>query len=151
MILTVAYDLTKISPENFYGASLILANPGDAEKLSSLDTVESVTPVTPIKPITPVSRHILTRPPAEGQSPDEFTPQVQTRVTDLHSRGIYGSGVKVAFLDSGIDCGHPALGGGFGPGHKIAFGYDLVGDDFDGHNSPVPDSDPCTPCSVRDG
>ncbi|KAI9610108.1 hypothetical protein H4Q26_007106 [Puccinia striiformis f. sp. tritici PST-130] len=146
---SVAYDLTKISPENFYGASLILANPGDAEKLSSLDTVESVTPVTPIKPITPVSRHILTRPPAEGQSPDEFTPQVQTRVTDLHSRGIYGSGVKVAFLDSGIDCGHPALGGGFGPGHKIAFGYDLVGDDFDGHNSPVPDSDPCTPCSFH--
>ncbi|KAI9602518.1 hypothetical protein H4Q26_001808 [Puccinia striiformis f. sp. tritici PST-130] len=103
----VAYDLTDISPENFYGASLILENPGDAKKLSGLDAVE-------------------------------------TRVTDLHSRGIYGSGVKVAFLDSGIDCGHPALGGGFGPGYKIGFGYDLVGDDFDGSNSPVPDSDPYT-------
>ncbi|KAH9463691.1 hypothetical protein Pst134EA_015776 [Puccinia striiformis f. sp. tritici] len=147
----VAYDLTDISPENFYGASLILENPGDAKKLSGLDAVEprSSVPVTPIKLIAPVSQHILTKPPTEGQSPDGFTPHAQTRVTDLHSRGIYGSGVKVAFLDSGIDCGHPALGGGFGPGYKIGFGYDLVGDDFDGSNSPVPDSDPCTPCSFH--
>lgn len=23
---------------------------------------------------------------------------------------------------------HPALGGGFGPGHRVAFGYDFTGD-----------------------
>ncbi|POW12612.1 hypothetical protein PSTT_04243, partial [Puccinia striiformis] len=146
---SVAHDLTGISPEHFYGASLKLDHPGDVKKLRGLDAVVSVTPVTPVKLIAPVSQQILTKPPTEGESPHGFTPQVQTRVTDLHSKGIYGSGVKVAFLDSGIDCGHPALGGGFGPGHKIGFGYDLVGDDFDGSNAPVPDSDPCTPCGVH--
>ena len=37
---------------------------------------------------------------------------------------------------------HPALGGCFGPGCKIAFGYDLVGDNYTGNNLPVPDNDP---------
>ncbi|OAV95400.1 hypothetical protein PTTG_05451 [Puccinia triticina 1-1 BBBD Race 1] len=146
---SVAHDLTGISPENFYGASLYLDNPGDASTLANLNAVESVTPVTPMKVITPVSQQILKKPPTGGQSPDGFTPHIQTRITDLHSRGVYGQGIKVAFLDSGIDCGHPALGGGFGPGHKIGFGYDLVGDDFDSSNKPVPDSDPCTPCGVH--
>jgi len=43
-----------------------------------------------------------------------------------------------------IKCGHitdentridytlPALGGGFGQGFKVSFGYDLVGDDYTG-------------------
>jgi subtilisin family serine protease len=37
---------------------------------------------------------------------------------------------------------HPALGGGFGPGFKIEFGFDLVGDYYNGYNLPVPDPDP---------
>lgn len=41
-----------------------------------------------------------------------------------------------------FDCRHPALGGGFGRGYKIQFGYDLVGDGYYGDNTPVPDSDP---------
>lgn len=146
---SVAHDLTGISPDNFYGASLYLDNPADRNKLARLDAVESVTPVSIVKPIVPVSQTILRKPPSAGQSPDGFAPHIQTRVTDLHSKGIYGQGIKVAFLDSGVDCEHPALGGGFGPGHKIGFGYDLVGDDFDGSNKPIPDSNPCTPCGVH--
>ena len=34
-----------------------------------------------------------------------------------------------------IDYMHPALGGGFGPGFKVAFGYDLVGDAYTGSES----------------
>lgn len=30
------------------------------------------------------------------------------------------------------DFNHPALGGGFGPGFKVAGGFDFVGDDFTG-------------------
>jgi subtilisin family serine protease len=41
-----------------------------------------------------------------------------------------------------IDYTLDALGGGFGPGYKVAFGTDLVGDDYDGSNTPVPDDDP---------
>ncbi|CAF2949473.1 unnamed protein product [Rotaria sp. Silwood2] len=37
---------------------------------------------------------------------------------------------------------HPALGGGFGLGYKIQFGYDFVGDSYNGSNSFVPDPDP---------
>lgn len=45
--------------------------------------------------------------------------------------GIYGKGVRVALIDSGIDCSHPALGKGFGPGFKIAFGKNFADDDTD--------------------
>lgn len=45
-------------------------------------------------------------------------------------------------IDSGIDYTHLSLGGGFGPGFKVAGGYDFVGDDYDGSNTPVQDSDP---------
>ena len=42
-----------------------------------------------------------------------------------------GRGVTVAIIDSGIDYNHPALGGGFGPAHKVAGGYDFVNGDAD--------------------
>ena len=38
-------------------------------------------------------------------------------------------------IDSGVDYGHPNLGGGFGPGYKVIGGYDLVGSDFTGRRS----------------
>jgi len=53
-----------------------------------------------------------------------------------------GEGVKVGILDSGIDYNNPALGGGFGPGFKVAGGYDFVNNDNDpmdddGHGTSV--------------
>jgi len=45
--------------------------------------------------------------------------------------GTRGAGVTVAIIDTGIDYMHPALGGGFGPGHKVAGGWDFVNDDDD--------------------
>lgn len=41
-----------------------------------------------------------------------------------------------------IDYTHPALGGCFGEGCLVSFGTDLVGDDFNGQNTPIPDDDP---------
>lgn len=35
-------------------------------------------------------------------------------------------------MSLGIDYTHPVLGGGFGPGHKVIGGFDLVGDAYDG-------------------
>lgn len=49
-------------------------------------------------------------------------------------------------IDTGIDYTHPALGGAFGPGHKVAGGYDFVGDDYP-LSDPVPDSDPLDTCA----
>ncbi|KAJ0108571.1 hypothetical protein J7T55_015005 [Diaporthe amygdali] len=56
-----------------------------------------------------------------------YTTHNATGVSKLHDRGIFGQGVKVGVVDSGTWYKHPALGGGFGPGSKVAGGYDLVG------------------------
>ena len=61
-------------------------------------------------------------------------------MSKLHDQGIYGKGVIVAVVDTGVAYRHPGLGGGFGPGFKVAKGYDLVGN---GNGGPkVPDNDP---------
>jgi len=48
---------------------------------------------------------------------------------------------------SQTDYKHPALGGCFGPGCLVSFGTDLVGDAFNGSNTPVPDADPLDTCN----
>lgn len=64
----------------------------------------------------------------------------------VHSAGNKGAGVKVGIIDGGVDYTRLPLGGCFGPGCKVAGGYDFVGDAFTGANTPVPDSDPLDKC-----
>ncbi len=45
--------------------------------------------------------------------------------------GNRGEGIRVGIIDTGIDYFHPALGGGFGSGFKVAGGYDIINDDGD--------------------
>ncbi|KAI1434894.1 peptidase S8/S53 domain-containing protein [Xylaria sp. CBS 124048] len=77
---------------------------------------------------------------------DAFSPHVMTQVDRLRARGILGKGIKIGIIDSGIDYTHPALGGCFGPGCLVSYGYDLVGDKYTGSNTPVPDDDPYDGC-----
>jgi subtilisin family serine protease len=77
---------------------------------------------------------------------DTFSPHVMTQVDQLRYQGIVGDGIKIAVVDTGTDYNHPALGGGFGPGYLVSFGTDLVGDNYDGFNVPVPDPDPYDNC-----
>ncbi|KAI1655013.1 peptidase S8/S53 domain-containing protein [Daldinia decipiens] len=79
---------------------------------------------------------------------DYNTPHAMTGVDRLHSAGIKGKGIKIGILDTGVDYHHPALGGCFGPGCKISFGYDLVGENYTGSNTPVPDDDPLATCAT---
>ncbi|KAI8997763.1 peptidase S8/S53 domain-containing protein [Pilobolus umbonatus] len=59
-----------------------------------------------------------------------------------------GSHIKIGIIDSGVDYTHPALGGCFGQGCKVAYGYDLVGDHFDGSVDSIRESDtPFDNCS----
>eukprot|EP00198_Chlamydomonas_reinhardtii_P012308 XP_001701645.1 predicted protein [Chlamydomonas reinhardtii] len=53
-----------------------------------------------------------------------------------------GWDVKVGIVDTGVDYRHPALGGGFGPGFKVAYGRDFAGDAFKPGGVPAPDADP---------
>jgi subtilisin family serine protease len=62
------------------------------------------------------------------------------------SLGLTGQGVLVAVMDTGIDVDHPDLGGCFGPGCRIALGWDFVGDAYNNDNTsaaynPVPSPD----------
>ncbi|EEY23108.1 serin endopeptidase [Verticillium alfalfae VaMs.102] len=72
----------------------------------------------------------------------EYTPHIATGVDKLHEQGILGKGVKIGVVDTGIAYNHNALGKGFGPGFKVAGGYDLVGDGIWPTTAKEPDQDP---------
>ncbi|CEP17587.1 hypothetical protein [Parasitella parasitica] len=61
-----------------------------------------------------------------------------------------GSGVKIGIIDTGVDYFHPALGGCFGKGCKVAYGYDLVGNNYNGTlGSIVESNDPIDDCPAN--
>ncbi|KAI8052884.1 peptidase S8/S53 domain-containing protein [Syncephalis plumigaleata] len=72
----------------------------------------------------------------------------ETGVKDIQQRTQYnGHGIKVGVVDSGIDYTHPALGGCFGLNCRVAYGYDFVGDAFQGMGTQKPDADPRDTCN----
>ncbi|WEW61681.1 hypothetical protein PRK78_007173 [Emydomyces testavorans] len=85
---------------------------------------------------------------AKRASQDKLSTHVMTGVDKLHAQGLTGKGTFVAILDTGVDYKHPDLGGGFGHGHKIAKGYDFVGDNAHFGN-PKPDNDPYESCGLH--
>jgi subtilisin family serine protease len=69
-------------------------------------------------------------------------------VDKAHRDGYLGEGITVAVIDTGIDYTHPSLGGGYGtPDSKVVGGFDFVGDDYTGSNTPIPDPDPMDSCN----
>ncbi|KAF4455288.1 subtilisin-like serine protease pr1c [Fusarium albosuccineum] len=77
---------------------------------------------------------------------DSYTPHVMTQVDKLKAEGYTGKGIRIAIVDSGVDYTHPALGGCFGEGCLIAYGRDLVGDNYSPPGEPEPDADPFDNC-----
>ncbi|KAI9150099.1 Minor extracellular protease vpr [Paramyrothecium foliicola] len=72
-----------------------------------------------------------------------YTTHNSTGVSKLHAQGIFGKGVKIGVVDTGIWYDHKALGGGIGPGFKVAGGRDFVGDAFwPSFGDKEPDQDP---------
>lgn len=144
----VVNDMSKVAPEIMKAATLKLDNPQHLEKVELSQSVKRVTSVRRIHISKPLKRQFLNQS-SERFPPDNFGPHIQTRVADLHRLGVYGQGVKIAVLDDGIDCGHPAFGGGFGPGFKVSFGYDFVGDAFNWSTPAIPSTNPCTQCAMH--
>ncbi|TQV90014.1 subtilisin [Cordyceps javanica] len=69
---------------------------------------------------------------------------VLTQVDRLHTKGFRGSGITIAVVDTGVDYKHPALGGCFGNGCRVAIGANFLPDqsaddpmDCQGHGTQV--------------
>ncbi|KAF9876801.1 hypothetical protein CkaCkLH20_05647 [Colletotrichum karsti] len=78
---------------------------------------------------------------------DTYSTHVMTQVDKLREAGFTGKGIKVAIVDTGVDYRHPALGGGFGEGFPVGYGWDLTGDDYgERSEAPTPDADPIDTC-----
>jgi subtilisin family serine protease len=115
----------------------VRASVTDMSKIRSLSGVQAVYPVTKVHPAQDVEQ-----PP--DSVADLVTALSMTGADIAQSElGLTGRGVRVAVIDSGIDYDHPDLGGCFGPGCRVAKGFDLVGDAFNANDaSPVPTPDP---------
>ncbi|KAG0211484.1 hypothetical protein BGX28_007845 [Mortierella sp. GBA30] len=84
--------------------------------------------------------------------PNVISDHHMTGVDVLHNKyKLTGRGVKVGIIDTGIDYKHSAFAapgatdGCFarnGKHCRVAYGWDFVGDDYTGSNTPKPDDDP---------
>ncbi|KAK1700245.1 peptidase [Colletotrichum godetiae] len=166
--LRVRYEYTDKSV--FYGVSVSLDSDSDSEKLRALLGVENVIPVQSVAHPHRPSSNVKRSPPSSKTSEhvtrnydsgrDQYrsslsrradvdwnSPHAMTGVDRVHAKGVLGEGVRVAVIDTGIDYLHPALGGCFGKGCKVEFGYDFVGDDYGfGNSTPNPGPDPRPGC-----
>ncbi len=111
------------------------------EDLSGLSRLPGVVNLYPVEEIALPGSPVPVDPGSSLQEP--FTDITMTGADVLQEEGIDGSGVTVATIDTGIDYLHPDLGGGFGPGFRVAGGLDLVGNAYLGPGTiPIPDPDP---------
>ncbi|KAI7935542.1 hypothetical protein MJO28_016413 [Puccinia striiformis f. sp. tritici] len=141
----IVFDLTQ-TPDVFYGVSLELLDKSQAKLIQGVVGVQDVKQVGVVTRGPTFGGKILSKPLTT--SVEKFPPHLQTNISMLHNRGIYGKGIKVALGDSGIDCTHPAFGGRFGPGKKIAFGRSFVeNDDAQSAKNKGAISNPCSDCS----
>lgn len=108
-------------------------DPGSLGKLARIPGVKALYPVVSFSVPDPTASH-----------PDLGTALPMTGADIAQSDlGLTGEGIKVAVMDTGIDYDHPDLGGCFGPGCRVAVGWDFVGDAYTGPGSTlVPDGDP---------
>lgn len=116
--------LRNFTSEIFQGASFDILNSDNStlEELRGTQNVKNIWPARYLK----LFNYQMT--PAQEPA---WNPHHMTGVDQLHSRGLSGKGVKVAVVDTGVFYEHPALGGGIGPGFKIAGGYNFVGDGYE--------------------
>ncbi|KAM0256811.1 hypothetical protein ACHAQJ_004763 [Trichoderma viride] len=147
--MTLSYSL-------FKGASIQL----DAISLDSHSASTKIASISSVKNVWPVRRYnqlgngnpastgtvarnfnglskLVSRAAAENDT-DTYAPHVLTQVDKLHAEGYTGKGIRIGIVDSGVDFNHPVLGGCFGEGCIIGYGMDLIGDAFNGTNTPVP-------------
>ncbi|KZW01273.1 subtilisin-like protein [Exidia glandulosa HHB12029] len=132
-----------VTSDIFVGTSFTLTDEDDEINTASLARVDGVLNVWPVETIA--LDPIETAPLATGDDAlalGNWTSHATTGVDKLHAKGIFGKGVKVGVVDTGVWYDHPDLGGGYGKGFKVAGGYDFVGDANWPFEDASPDNDP---------
>ncbi|KAK1248218.1 hypothetical protein MKX08_006438 [Trichoderma sp. CBMAI-0020] len=117
----------------------------EIDNVDTLSKFRGVANVWPMKSVPMTSAIQRVKAAAEPRY-HNYSMHQWTGVDQLHAQGIRGKGATIAIIDTGVDYTHEALGGCFGPGCKIAGGYDLVGTNWNSHNEKKfprePDQDP---------
>jgi subtilisin family serine protease len=72
----------------------------------------------------------LRRRDTAGHEGNDY-PHIMAGVDKLRQEGYLGTGIRVAVVDSGIDYKHPALGGCFGKGCLVEFGFNFLANTSD--------------------
>ncbi|KAB8291780.1 hypothetical protein EYC80_006575 [Monilinia laxa] len=152
---SISYDIRhKFNSTVFTGLSISVKEPGtDNELQQQLLGIPGVTGVWPVYKVPRPGRvsnltdtessdtgvpFVQKRQSAEGQTDSLASALELGSVDKLHAKGIKGKGIKIGIIDTGVDYRHLALGGGFGPGFKIAGGYSFVNDNGTLTDSPDP-------------
>ncbi len=121
------------------GVSISVAKQ-ELAKLARLPGVAAIYPVD-----------VIAAPPTSPMADPELATALAMTGADIAQSelGYTGAGVKVAIMDTGVDYDHPDLGGCFGPGCRVAVGWDFVGNAYNADPSsaaynpiPVPDEYP---------
>ncbi|CAI2173969.1 3110_t:CDS:2, partial [Funneliformis geosporum] len=110
------------------------------KRIAKIEHVESVDVVKIHKRINPNKNDLNKR--AENYTillapnSDINSAHKMTGVKRVHEElRLSGKGIKVGIIDSGIDYTHPALGGCYGPGCRVAFGYNFIDDNDDPYDN----------------
>ncbi|KAG0257381.1 hypothetical protein BG011_003999 [Mortierella polycephala] len=130
----------------FNGAAISVHSSHSGKDLASMPGVKNVWPIT---------LHSLPKTSKGGKNPTGSVASslhAMTGVDIVHEKlKLTGKGIKVGVLDSGIDYKHPAFAakgategcfGRWGKNCRVRYGWDFVGDAYDGSSTPEPDSDP---------
>ncbi|HQW27047.1 MAG TPA: S8 family serine peptidase, partial [Saprospiraceae bacterium] len=127
------------SYDSLWNGFSVSATTAELGKLSRIAGVVAIYPVMVVSvPETATS----------ALDPELYTALTMTGADAVQSElGYTGKGIKVAVMDTGIDYDHPDLGGCFGPGCRVAKGWDFVGDAYNADDTspaynPVPSPDP---------
>ncbi|KAK6343857.1 hypothetical protein TWF696_007512 [Orbilia brochopaga] len=132
----ISFDLEEDTADN----RAIIESWGEVVQLSPVRLYDVTAPIA--RKVTRDVASLITKRAESDLNADAYPPHLQGNVAQLRAEGLSGKGIRIAVVDTGIDYTHPALGGKYGPGNKVAFGADLVGDAYTGENTPIPSDDP---------
>ncbi|KAF9575161.1 hypothetical protein EC968_004097 [Mortierella alpina] len=131
----------------FHGAAVNVKSGHSGEQIADIPGVKNVWHVT----VHSVPKVI--KATKDVTDPEAVSPHHMTGVDVAHKQyKLTGKGIKIGVIDTGIDYKHPAFAssgeeeGCFGQRGKkdcrVAYGWDFVGDSYDGYNEPKPNNDP---------